>query len=104
MIEMIVIFLISYFIGAINPAILISKKVLGIDIREMGSGNAGTTNIMRVMGTLWGITVFILDLLKVVLAAGIMYLFNIFMKYDIDLLKQVFAIGVVIRTYFPSIL
>lgn len=104
MVQIIVIFIISYLIGGVNPAILISKRVLGIDIREMGSGNAGTTNTLRVMGSLWGATVFILDLLKVAIAWGAMYFLNIFMAYDINALKQAFAIGVVLRSLFTSIL
>lgn len=58
--------LVSYFIAAINPAIIISKMVLKQDIRELGSKNAGTTNSIRTMGKKWGALVFVLDLLKVV--------------------------------------
>lgn len=60
--------LISYFIAAINPAIIISKMVLKQDIRELGSKNAGTTNSIRTMGKKWGALVFVLDLLKVVVS------------------------------------
>ena len=41
--------IISYFIGNISPAILIGR-LTGIDIRKVGSGNAGTTNVLRVLG------------------------------------------------------
>lgn len=62
---MIVSFLVfSYFIGNIMPSLLISKYVMNSDIREHGSGNAGSTNVMRVMGKRYGAIVFILDMLK----------------------------------------
>ena len=40
--------IIAYLIGSINFSILISKKVAGFDVREKGSGNAGTTNMLKV--------------------------------------------------------
>lgn len=60
--------LVSYFVAAINPAIIISKSVLKQDIRELGSKNAGTTNSIRIMGKKWGALVFMLDLFKVVVS------------------------------------
>lgn len=54
----------AYFIGAIPFAYIIVKLVKGIDIRTVGSGNAGATNAARVLGK-WGfISVFVLDALK----------------------------------------
>lgn len=70
----IVTFLIAYLIAAINPAIVISKRVLKTDIRNLGSKNAGTTNAIRTMGKGIGALVFILDLLKVVISYGIICL------------------------------
>jgi glycerol-3-phosphate acyltransferase PlsY len=54
----------GYFIGSLSPAVFLSKKVAGIDIREKGSKNAGSTNVYRVMGAKWGIINFVFDLLK----------------------------------------
>lgn len=53
----------AYLIGNINPAIIIGK-LKGIDIRKEGSGNAGMTNSIRVMGLGAGIAVFIVDVMK----------------------------------------
>ncbi len=54
----------AYFIGAIPFAYIIVKLVKKIDIRTVGSGNAGATNAARVLGK-WGfISVFVLDALK----------------------------------------
>lgn len=53
----------AYMIGNINPAIILGR-LRGIDIRKEGSGNAGMTNTIRVMGLGAGITVFVIDVLK----------------------------------------
>ncbi|TVM00099.1 MAG: acyl-phosphate glycerol 3-phosphate acyltransferase [Candidatus Brocadia sp. WS118] len=56
--------IISYFIGSIPFGFLIARMVKGIDIRKVGSGNPGATNVTRIMGKPYGILVFILDMLK----------------------------------------
>ena len=56
--------IIAYLIGAIPFGVIISKKIFGFDIRTKGSGNMGSTNISRILGTKWGIIVQILDILK----------------------------------------
>lgn len=58
----------AYFLGSIPFGVLVSKWVKGIDIREHGSRNTGATNVYRVVGKGWGVTVFILDALKGYLA------------------------------------
>jgi glycerol-3-phosphate acyltransferase PlsY len=59
--------IIAYLIGSISSSILIGK-LYGIDIRNYGSGNAGTTNTLRTMGKKAGAAVFLIDALKGVLA------------------------------------
>lgn len=54
----------GYLIGSLSPAVFLSKKVAGIDIREKGSKNAGSTNVFRVMGAKWGLLNFLFDCLK----------------------------------------
>ncbi len=54
----------SYFAGTFSPAVLISKKEAGFDIRTKGSGNAGTTNMLRVIGWKAGVLTFIADVAK----------------------------------------
>ncbi len=63
-----IIVLLSYLVGSIPTSIIVSKAVKGIDIRQHGSGNAGGTNVMRVLGWKHGVFVIILDALKGVLA------------------------------------
>ena len=55
---------ISYFIGTISGSYIIGKLFLDKDIRKYGSGNAGTTNAMRVLGKKAGIMTFLIDFLK----------------------------------------
>lgn len=57
----------AYFIGNISPAILIGR-VMGVDIRNQGSGNAGTTNVLRVLGKKAAAATLIIDIGKGVLA------------------------------------
>ncbi len=54
----------SYLIGSISPAIIISKAFGKGDIRQSGSGNAGATNMLRTNGPLMGAATLILDILK----------------------------------------
>lgn len=58
---------ISYFLGNISPSILIGRAK-GVDIRKEGSGNAGTTNTLRVIGKKAAAAVLIIDILKGVAA------------------------------------
>lgn len=62
--ENLVIFIFSYLIGSISPSYIIGKLVKNIDIREYGSGNPGTTNVIRVMGKEYAFIVFSIDFLK----------------------------------------
>ena len=62
------IIILSYLIGSIPTSIIVSKLARGIDIRDYGSGNAGGTNVMRVLGWKHGLFVIVLDALKGVLA------------------------------------
>lgn len=56
--------LLAYLAGSIPFGLLVARVVAGIDIRTQGSGNIGATNVGRVLGAKWGITVLLLDALK----------------------------------------
>jgi len=58
---------ISYFLGNISPAILIGRA-MGVEIRKEGSGNAGTTNVLRVLGKKAAVATLVIDILKGVAA------------------------------------
>ena len=59
--------LVAYFIGNISPSTIMAKRQ-GLDIKKEGSGNAGTTNALRVMGKKAGAITCIVDILKGVVA------------------------------------
>ena len=65
---------VSYLLGSIPNALIISKLCKGIDIREYGSKNMGATNVLRVLGLKYGLIVFFLDALK---ASVIIILFKV---------------------------
>ncbi len=71
MLELGVKFLISYYIGSLMGAIIIGRLRGGVDIRTMGSGNAGGSNALRTQGLGFAIGVVIIDIGKGVLAAGV---------------------------------
>jgi glycerol-3-phosphate acyltransferase PlsY len=71
MLELGVKFLISYFIGSLMGAIIIGRLRGGVDIRTMGSGNAGGTNALRTQGLGFAIGVVIIDIGKGALATGV---------------------------------
>ncbi len=98
----ITIFLITYLICSINPAIIICKKKTGEDIRKLGSGNAGSANAMRVLGKPLGTIVVILDILKVLVAFFICVKVGNIFKEDIGkTLKSVFIVAAIIGHCFP---
>ena len=66
----------AYLIGSISGAIIISKKVSGSDIRESGSKNAGTTNMLRVHGKKMAVMTLLVDVLKGVAAVLIGFLID----------------------------
>ncbi|MBO5801788.1 MAG: glycerol-3-phosphate 1-O-acyltransferase PlsY [Alistipes sp.] len=70
--------IVAYLLGSIPSAVWIGKKYYGIDIREHGSKNAGTTNMLRVLGKRAALPVFIIDYFKGFVAVILTSL----MRYD----------------------
>jgi len=85
-------------IGCFSSAYILGKLIKKTDIRTYGSGNAGTTNALRVFGKKVGIMVFILDVLKGILAV---YIGGKLLGYDGKLIGGFFA---VIGHMFPVFL
>lgn len=102
MITYIIIAIIAYLIGSVNFSIIISKKMAGFDVREKGSGNAGTTNMLRSVGKKAAAITLICDILKGVVSIGLAILIgNIVKDINNELLVQIAGIAVVIGHTFP---
>ena len=93
---------IAYLIGAIPTAVIAGKLLRGIDIRKEGSGNAGATNVWRVLGWKAGVTVLAIDLGKGILAASVIPLIP-FGAISIDplLIPILCGLAAVIGHVFP---
>ena len=86
----------AYLLGSIPSAVWIGKKYYGIDIREHGSKNAGTTNMLRVLGKRAALPVFIIDYFKGFVAVILTSL----MRYD-DAVSEAWLINLrIIATIF----
>lgn len=98
----IIVAIIAYLIGSVNFSILISKKMAGFDVREKGSGNAGTTNMLRSVGKKAAAITLICDILKGVVSIVIAIIVgNIVKNLDREFLLQIAGIAVVIGHTFP---
>ena len=82
-------FIIAYLLGSIPSAVWIGKRYYGVDVREHGSKNAGTTNVLRVLGKRAAIPVFIIDFLKGFVAVNIFML----LRYDENIPSQAWIIN-----------
>ena len=96
--KILLVLLISYFIGNISTAYIMGKLIKKSDIRTMGSGNAGATNALRVYGKAFGAMTLVLDALKGVLAV---YIGNKLLGYNGALIG---ALAVVIGHDWPVVL
>ena len=76
MVVYIIIAIISYLIGSVNFSVILSKRIAGFDVREKGSGNAGSTNMLRSVGKGAAALTLVCDILKGVVAIGIAILFG----------------------------
>ncbi|MBO6517558.1 MAG: glycerol-3-phosphate 1-O-acyltransferase PlsY [Bacteroidia bacterium] len=63
----------AYLLGSIPSAVLVGKSFYGLDVREHGSLNAGATNTFRVLGKQAGTGVLLLDIIKGLTAANLVY-------------------------------
>ena len=98
----IIVAIIAYAIGSINFSVIISRKMAGFDLREKGSGNAGTTNVLRTVGTKAALITLICDILKGIVAIVIAYIIGRIVKnVDSAVLVQIAGIFVVIGHAFP---
>lgn len=102
MVVYIIMAIIAYLIGSINFSVILSKKMAGFDVREKGSGNAGSTNMLRSVGKKAAAITLICDILKGVVSIGIAILLgNVIENMNRELLLQIAGIAVVTGHTFP---
>ncbi len=95
--EILLMIIMGYLIGSCNFAIIYSKLFKKDDIRRHGSGNAGATNVLRIYGKAPAAAVFLLDLLKGVIAVLIARAFY----PHTDICACVAAFGAILGHNFP---
>ena len=102
MVECAVMAVIAYLIGSINFSVILSKKMAGFDVREKGSGNAGTTNMLRSVGKKAAAITLICDILKGVISILIaMALGRMIEETNGALLVQIAGVAVILGHTFP---
>ena len=102
MVESAIIAIVAYLIGSINFSVILSKKMAGFDVREKGSGNAGTTNMLRSVGKKAAAITLVCDILKGVVAILIAMIMNkIFKDSNGALLVQIAGVAVILGHTFP---
>ncbi len=98
----IIIGIIAYCIGSISFSVIFSKKMAGFDVREKGSGNAGSTNVLRTVGKKAAALTLICDILKGVVAILLAYAFSkIVEDANGALMIQIAGIAVILGHTFP---
>ena len=104
MVAYIIVGIIAYLIGSISFSVIVSKQMAGFDVREKGSGNAGSTNVLRTVGKKAALITLICDILKGVVAIAIAVLVGLMVKsetIDDALLVQIASVAVIIGHTFP---
>ena len=98
----IIIAIIAYAIGSINFSVIFSRKFAGFDVREKGSGNAGSTNVLRSVGKKAAALTLLCDILKGVVAILLAVIASKIQKQlDGAFLVQIAGIMVVVGHTYP---
>ena len=94
--------IVAYVIGSINFAVIFSRKFAGFDVREKGSKNAGTTNVLRTVGKKVAALTLLCDILKGVAAILVALLSQVMWDgFDITVLKYIAGFMVILGHTFP---
>lgn len=87
-IQIIINIILSYLIGSISGSMVLGK-IRGIDIRTMGSGNAGGTNAFRTVGPLFALGVVIIDILKGIISVLIISNLSFYISLDANVMQYI---------------
>ena len=104
MVAYIIVGLIAYLLGSISFSVIISKKMAGFDVREKGSGNAGSTNVLRSVGKKAAALTLLGDVLKGVVAILIAFILGLIIgeeNISRALLVQIAGFFVILGHTFP---
>ena len=103
MVAYIIMAIIAYLIGSVNFSVIISKKMAGFDVREKGSGNAGSTNVLRTVGKKAAALTLVCDILKGVVSVLIALLVGTIAGEAANsaIVVEIAALAVVIGHTFP---
>ena len=94
--------LIAYAIGSISSSVIVTKKLAGFDVREKGSGNAGSTNVLKKKKKKAALITLVCDILKGVVAVLIAKILGlIFANSNQALLVEIAGLAVVVGHTFP---
>lgn len=100
----IIIAVVAYLLGNISTSYIVAKRIAGVDIRTQGSGNAGSTNVLRTLGKRAGAMTFLGDVLKGVMAVLISELAARLVSIDTLLAGYLAVICVVAGHNWPAVL
>ena len=104
MLSFIIVAIIAYCIGSISFSVIFTKKFAGFDVRQKGSGNAGSTNVLRTAGKKIAILTLICDILKGIIPIWIAILIGNITNADENIkaeLVQIAGVFAVIGHTFP---
>ncbi|MBN2610591.1 MAG: glycerol-3-phosphate 1-O-acyltransferase PlsY [Bacteroidales bacterium] len=88
------ILILAYLLGSIPTSVWLGKKLYGVDIREHGSKNAGSTNAIRILGWKAGLTVLIFDVFKGWMAVNLIRLTNYYIPETGDYINFQLLLGI----------
>lgn len=94
--------ILAYLIGSISFSVIFTKKIAGFDVREKGSKNAGSTNVLRTAGKKVALLTLVCDILKGVVAILLAKLIGYVDHFEhVEYLIQIAGIAVVLGHTFP---
>ena len=104
MLVYLIIIITAYLLGNISTSYIVAKRLAGVDIRTQGSGNAGSTNVLRTLGKKAGALTFIGDVLKGLIAVLIARLIAYGVNLDDTTCAYIAVVAVVLGHNYPVFL
>ena len=104
MLVYLIIIITAYLLGNISTSYIVAKRLAGVDIRTQGSGNAGSTNVLRTLGKKAGALTFIGDVLKGLIAVLIARFIAYGVNLDNTTCAYIAVVAVVLGHNYPVFL